>query len=419
MIIDCFGTLIEIMLSIYINQKFYKQRFSIKLYDLLFVFINVLLIPFIPESLPLINWFASQALYLFYSLYITADKKRGGLFLYILSFIFMLFSETLSAAILSPFEVITKSDYITLFGPATAFLLAFIIFKIPFIKYTYSKISSSKPVFKLIFIYAYIIFAIYMITYKFNISILFNNIYSIMFILSITIIVNICILYYDQNNYKKEQELLSYKKNLPIYETLINDIRSSQHEFSNRIQSIINLSVICDDYETLKDNLLKYSTDFSKPLQAYPLLTINMPLLAASIYSLAAKAYEKGINVQFDILSNNLKSNAPENVISDLAAILLQNAIEASSSGNEIYVLLSSDEKTKIEIRNQVDRRISPEELSSFFKQGYSTKNKSDSKKHGLGLYYLKKQIRKYNGNVTVNCSNFNDKNWVCIQVEI
>ena len=240
-----------------------------------------------------------------------------------------------------------------------------------------------------------------------------------MFILSITIIVNICILYYDQNNYKKEQELLSYKKNLPIYETLINDIRSSQHEFSNRIQSIINLSVICDDCETLKENLLKYSTDFSKPLQAYPLLTINMPLLAASIYSLAAKAYELGINVQFDILSNNLKSNAPENVISDLAAILLQNAIEASSSGNEIYILLSSDEKTKIEIRNQVDRKVSPEELSSFFKQGYSTKNKSDSKKHGLGLYYLKKQIHKYNGNVTVNCSNFNDKNWVCIQVEI
>ena len=419
MIIDCFGTLIEIMLSIYINQKFYKQRFNIKLYDLLFVVINVLLIPFIPESLPLINWFASQALYLFYSLYITADKKQGGLFLYILSFIFMLFSETLSAAILSPFEFITKSDYITLLGPATAFLLAFIIFKIPFIKYTYSKISSSKPVFKLIFIYAYIIFAIYMITYKFNISILFNNIYSIMFILSITIIVNICILYYDQNNYKKEQELLSYKKNLPIYETLINDIRSSQHEFSNRIQSIINLSVICDDCETLKENLLKYSTDFSKPLQAYPLLTINMPLLAASIYSLAAKAYELGINVQFDILSNNLKSNAPENVISDLAAILLQNAIEASSSGNEIYILLSSDEKTKIEIRNQVDRKVSPEELSSFFKQGYSTKNKSDSKKHGLGLYYLKKQIHKYNGNVTVNCSNFNDKNWVCIQIEI
>ena len=49
----------------------------------------------------------------------------------------------------------------------------------------------------------------------------------------------------------------------------------------------------------------------------YPLLQINMPLLAASLYSMASHAQEKGIALQFDIVNAVLESHAPEHELTD------------------------------------------------------------------------------------------------------
>ena len=154
----------------------------------------------------------------------------------------------------------------------------------------------------------------------------------------------------------------------------------------------------------------------------YPLLQINMPLLAASLYSMASHAQEKGIALQFDIVNAVLESHAPEHELTDYITILTQNAIEACKAGDTIYALLDSKEgSVRYEIRNPVPAMISPEEIGNFFKRGYSTKQtqassdatskRADSAaygqaddKRGLGLYYLQTNVTKSGGSVGADC---------------
>ena len=170
----------------------------------------------------------------------------------------------------------------------------------------------------------------------------------------------------------------------------------------------------------------------------YPLLQINMPLLAASLYSMASHAQEKGIALQFDIVNAVLESHAPEHELTDYITILTQNAIEACKAGDTIYALLDSkDGAVRYEIRNPVPAMISPEEIGNFFKRGYSTKQtqadsdaaskRADSAaygqaddKRGLGLYYyLQTNVTKSGGSVGADCVCYEDSYFIIFRLTL
>lgn len=73
---------------------------------------------------------------------------------------------------------------------------------------------------------------------RFESDSLLENAYDSFLILSVILciifVINIGILYYDFTYEKKIQMLASYEKNQSIYEDLINDIRSNQHEYTIR-----------------------------------------------------------------------------------------------------------------------------------------------------------------------------------------
>ncbi|MBQ9984169.1 MAG: GHKL domain-containing protein [Lachnospiraceae bacterium] len=221
----------------------------------------------------------------------------------------------------------------------------------------------------------------------------------------------------------QKQQLASYQKNLPIYESLIKEIRDNQHEYSNRLQSLQNLATTCEDYESLKKSIQKYTYQYAKPLHSYPLLQINMPLLAATLYNLACRAESNGITIQFDVTSEKLISNVSEIELSDFTSTLVQNAIETCTNGDNIYIHLScTNEHINFEIRNPVDRFYSPQEIALFFKKGYTTKSnieKTDCVPHGIGLYNLMKHVNEKKGTVGADCVTYNEKHWIIFRLLI
>ena len=256
-------------------------------------------------------------------------------------------------------------------------------------------------------------------------------------LLTLLAAINIWILYYDQRTRFQQQEIDSYQKNMPIYDSLIQEIRAGQHEYANHLQSLANLSVMYKDYDSLSRALQSYSLEFSNPMANYPLLQINMPLLAASLYSMASHAQEKGIALQFDIVNAVLESHAPEHELTDYITILTQNAIEACKAGDTVYALLDSKEgSVQYEIRNPVPAMISPEEIGNFFKRGYSTKQtqadsdaaskRADSAaygqaddKRGLGLYYLQTNVTKSGGSVGADCVCYEDSYFIIFRLAL
>lgn len=205
---------------------------------------------------------------------------------------------------------------------------------------------------------------------------------------------NSCLLFYEQRLNFEKQKVLSYEENLPLYQSLIDEIRSNQHEFSNRIQNLEALPSVCKDYESLSKALLSNTASYHKPLCTYPLLLLDMPLLAATLYNLHTMADSKGIIFHFDICSQHIESKAPEYELSDFISILIHNTLEACMEGDHVYIQLnSSNHNLHFEIRNPVLVDFNTHEVSLFFKKA----TLQNQIKHRMDMGFIIWQIKLKN----------------------
>lgn len=198
----------------------------------------------------------------------------------------------------------------------------------------------------------------------------------------------------------EEQKL--YNKTLNI---LYDNVRGFKHDFGNIMQAIGGYTA-SNDMAGLKN----YYTQLLEDCQIVNDLNILNPEIInnPAIYSLLTSKYHKaeelGIKIHLDVFLDlgNLNINIYE--LSRILGILLDNAIEAS--------MLSSEKIINIDIRK--DNRLNKDlfiiensysnknvNTDEIFEKGYSSKedhSKEDSSKnyHGLGLWEVRKIIKKH-----------------------
>ena len=121
----------------------------------------------------------------------------------------------------------------------SACTLIFLIIVFQFTKYRriYFTLTKTVFLFKILIINTYIVVSGILLLLKINSANFYNNITAIISFLAILIAFNSCLLFYEQRLNFEKQKVISYEENLPLYQSLIDEIRSNQHEFSNRIQN--------------------------------------------------------------------------------------------------------------------------------------------------------------------------------------
>ena len=415
---------LETSAGIFVIKIESHQSLRLRISDLIFYLCTILTLLLFPSDHPVFRWVFGLLLYLVYIFVTVKDTAlnrfllfmlvHGGIFLLqcvilgIMYFVFRITSfNTISVSLLGNFLTVVSSV---------------LFFQLPFAKHLFDHVKQASFLLRILILNTYLVVLFCLAFFKIYPKQIYEILSLVITLLTLLAAINIWILYYDQRTRIQQQEIDSYQKNMPIYDSLIHEIRANQHEYVNRLQSLANLPVMYKDYDTLSKALQSYSQEFANPMANYPLLQINMPLLAASLYSLASHAQEKGITLQFDIVNAMLQSHAPEHELTDYITILTQNAIEACKEGDTIYALLDSKEgSVRYEIRNPVPAMISPEEIGNFFKRGYSTKqtqadfdaaskrtdsaaSKQADGRRGLGLYYLQTNVTKAGGSIGADC---------------
>ena len=367
----------------------------------------------------------AQTLYLLYFIFIKYEEKiLNKILLFAVSFSTAAVTQIFVALLLSFSPLNEDSMYTYLIGNLLTLAITCIVLRKTFLNTLFSLIKNAKLPFRILFLDTYIIIIIIVAINWTDIDFFYRLLPSAVIILSFILIANACILYYDQKLDAEHKTLVSYQQNLPIYESLIQQIRANQHEYSNRIQTLQNLPVACHDYESLC-NALKENTeqfDKQKAFKTYPLLQINMPLLAASLFSQYTNARKCEITIDFEINSFHLESTVPEYQLADYMCILTQNAIEACRAGDRIYATLnSSGGRVQYEIRNVLHENIPMDELSKIFHRGYTTKTakKENGEDHGMGLYYLRHDIEKRGGQVGVDQIPLENKTWIVFYIDV
>ena len=418
-----FTTFFELVCA-YITMKTLKNTSILpNKNDIIWGLTYLLVMCVIPERSAFFSLLFSQILYLSYILYSFKGELLNKLLLYCIAFGYITITQCILVCIFSVFFISTKPWYMgAVANILTSFMILISLHFTPLKRLYFLVINANFPL-KILLWNCYLILISLLLTIKIDNSLIYENPTYIFTIATIILTINVCLLYYDAKLSNQKQVLLSYEKNLPIYESLIHEIRSNQHEYANRIQTLQNLAYTCTDYQSLKDALNSYTIQYIKPLHAYPLLKINMPLLAAALYNLGAQAEKQHITLQFDVVSEHLKSKVPEYLLTDFACVLTQNAIEASIENDIVYIHISSkDNTTRFEVRNPVKRMYMANEIQCFFDKKHSQKKhvkKEGTVPHGYGLYMLHEQLKRYDGILRADCVEYKKQYWMIFHLEI
>lgn len=420
-------TIISVMMEffcIYVAGKSFTQKSLLPSKRELFFFLIIILSgSLIPGSLGIVLLITGQLLYFLYFLFCYPGSFPEPLFLFILSFGSMILSQYVVILFIGIFSIDTSLWYLPLLGNFLSTFLLLLLFRYTPVHKLYSLVMDSAFPLRCILLNTYLVFISFLLLGKINAKNFYNRNSFLFTLLILLAAANVCVIYYEQRVNLQQKELLSYQKNLPIYETLIHDIRANQHEYANHIQTLRSLPSSCPDYDSLCKALSGYSQDYSSPQKAYPLLTLNMPLLAASLYNLCSQAEKNGISMLFNITSPHLKTSVSEHQLTDFICILTQNAIEASQKGDTVYALLSSaNGRTRFEIRNISRTFYTSQQINQFFQKGFTTKSlksKKDGIPHGYGLYHLLKHIEQLHGDIGADCIEFEKNYWMIFFIVI
>lgn len=193
-----------------------------------------------------------------------------------------------------------------------------------------------------------------------------------------------------------EEEKL-YNKTLTI---LYDNIRGFKHDFNNIVQAIGGY-VSTNNIDGLKD----YYSDLMADCQKVNNLAILNPELInnPAVYSLLTSKYHKatelGITMNFEVFLDLETLNIKTYDLTRMLGILLDNAIEASSNCDEkiIIITIRKDNKANRQLF-VIENTYSNKAVNTnrIFEKGYTSKTE-DGKNHGLGLWEVRKILKKNN----------------------
>ncbi|MCR4955276.1 MAG: GHKL domain-containing protein [Lachnospiraceae bacterium] len=217
---------------------------------------------------------------------------------------------------------------------------------------------------------------------------------------------------------EKEKELHAYETYLPIINELIDQVRIRQHQYDNHIQAIRMLPVTCTDYDALVSKLAEYSDYIADGFSDTTLLKMNNKVLAGFLFSKYCEAIHKNRNLQIQLKKIDIQTSVPEHDLVTILGILIDNALEAIEENDVIFLVLNSqDNRCQIRISNKC--QILNETIqNNMFNKGYTTKPNSD-KKHGLGLYNLKKLVDEYHGKIIVSNEALDEANYLVFEIDV
>lgn len=239
------------------------------------------------------------------------------------------------------------------------------------------------------------------------------------------IIIGIFILLQSFHDMKRKQALKNYSAYMPIVNTMIDNIQKRQHLYNNRILSLSQLTNAYDNYDDLCnaineitkiDNTQKYSYDF---------LHLENKLLAGLLFSKLSLAENKNLNIIFTICNYSYISKCTDYEIIDITGIIIDNAIEACTAGDTIYISIgnkqNNTDSNKFRITVENPGPVATDEfIKTIFTKRYTTKK--DDFGHGLGLSIVNSIVKKYHGYISVfntTHSETPDTTYLSIEIEL
>lgn len=183
---------------------------------------------------------------------------------------------------------------------------------------------------------------------------------------------------------------------VPIIDELVMEVRSRQHEFANKMLAVTSILETAKTLEEARVSIAAFTDNVRLQPHQEQLLTMEHKIVAGFLYAKLRRSEQMGIHVDMDFAVPSYKMPCEEVDLVEVLGILLDNAFEASESGETVkLVYCLVDGQIRLEVSNPVSH-ITNEQMMQMFEVGYSTKGE----KRGFGLHNLKQIAKQYNAKI-------------------
>lgn len=224
---------------------------------------------------------------------------------------------------------------------------------------------------------------------------------------AIFILLGIFFLYKGFQDRQQQKILHDYEVYLPILDQMIQNIQRTQHAYNNQISTVIHLTELYKDYNSLSDALNEFTSAANETLdETYDFLHLENKLLASLLYCKTLEAKSSHKELIIDVTDYSFESSCSPMELVDFTGILIDNALEATAPEHTIYVTVGSQtvnrENAKFKLSVQNPGPVASEQfIQNIFTPRFTTKKMQEG--HGLGLSILKSQINRHKGRITIS----------------
>lgn len=207
---------------------------------------------------------------------------------------------------------------------------------------------------------------------------------------------------------KAETELKMHQMYADSFHSLINDIRSRQHEFDDHLSAIFSQHYVYHTFDELVTAQRGYSQLILKENKFNKLLTLGNSVIIGFLYGKFKEIEKLGIDVSYNIDVNELDVGVPVYKLVEILGNLIKNAVEEDNEDKKIFVsIIEVNDMLEIEVRNK-SRYIELDEIDFFFRKGFSKKGND----RGMGLYNVKNICNEYALCLLCENKKINNENW-------
>lgn len=196
---------------------------------------------------------------------------------------------------------------------------------------------------------------------------------------------------------------------------LIEKVKVNQHNYKNHLVAIQGMTFTATSLDTLREEQKRYFSSIQQEERYSNLLSGNNdPIITGFLYSKLCNICTNNITVDYSVHMQKMENSFFLFDVIQILGVLIDNAIEEilkeQYDSKKIRIEIEQKDNVTIKVSN-ICKNITMNEMSNFFKKGYSTKGQD----RGIGLYSVKELVKKWNGDIYPCNDDQNGENWFSI----